>query len=329
MPRLNAANNARTVLAEAITSDATSFTVADAAAFPAPPFRVTVENEIMEIGAKDDQLNTFSSVQRGLEGTAAASHPEGATVENRLTAGTYAELAGEQEFNAHLADITAHGRPLTYLTYYVDADTGNDNNPGTSNAPFRTIKKAIDSIPVGAVGRVWLLGSTTFTINTPIYIYNKVVVLEGLNDYKTIHITSSIYLIDSTFSMSTLYIYAEVSPGIFICSGIVGIKCGGYYYVTVRPLNETSNVNFIRVNAIADANFFTRPVAIYLIGDRLQFRTDNYPSYSGTFNVFAKNPAYTFPVVFTRWWQMTKDANVNWGATEYQLGSSGTSLWYF
>ena len=123
--------------------------------------------------------------------------------------------------------------------------------------------------------------------------------------------------------------YAETSA-IFYCSGIVGIKCGGYYEFNVRPLQETSNVNFIYVSAIADGDlFFSRPVAIYLIGDRLRFLTDNYPSYSGTFNVFAKDPNYTFPVVFTRWWQTTKDANVNWGATEYQLGSSGTSLWYF
>ena len=233
---------------------------------------------------------------------------------------------------SHKADITAHKRTLTYLTYYVNADTGNDNNQGTVAAPFKTIKKAIDSIPVGTAGWVKLLGGTAFSIDTPIYVYNKVVVLEGGSDETVINITSTIYLIDSTFSVSRVNMYAETSASsaIFYCSGIVGIKCGGYNFVDVRPLQETSNVNFIYVTAVADGNnFFTRPVAIYLIGDRLQFRTDNYPSYSGTFNVFAKGTYYTFPVVFTRWWQMTKDANVNWGATEYQLGSSGTSLWYF
>ena len=230
----------------------------------------------------------------------------------------------------HKADITAHKRTLTYLTYFVNADTGNDNNPGTLEAPFKTIKKAIDSIPVGTAGYVVLLGGTAFSIDTPIYVYNKVVALSGwANNYALINITSTIYLIDSTFSVSQVDMYAETSPAIFYCSGIVGIKCGGYYDLRVRPLHETSNVNFIYVSAIADANFFTRPVAIYLIGDRLHFKTDNYPSYSGTFNVFAKDSNYSFPVVFTRWWQTTKDAKVNWGATEYQLGSSGTSLWYF
>jgi len=241
--------------------------------------------------------------------------------------------ADEQDLASHLADITAHNRTLTYLTYYVNADTGNDNNQGTIEAPFKTIKKAIDSIPIGTVGWVRLLGGTAFSIDTPIYVYNKVVALDGWSDETLVHITSTIHLIDSTFSINNISMYAETSdalPAIFYCSGIVGIKCGGYYGVDFRPLQETSNVNFIYVSAVAEeSKFFSRPVAIYLIGDRLYFGTDNYPSYSGTFNVFAKVPYYTFPVVFTRWWQITKDANVNWGATEYQLGSSGTSLWYF
>lgn len=254
---------------------------------------------------------------------------------------TIADLASnfqaiDDGHSAHLADITAHNRTLTHLTYYVNAGTGNDNNQGTWEAPFKTIKKAIDSIPIGTVGWVILLGETAFSIDTPIYVYNKVVALDGWSDKTLVHITSTIHLIDSTFSASHVDMYAETSetsdafPAIFCCSGIVGIKCGGYHAFNVRPLQETSNVNFIYVSAVAeDSRFFSRPVAIYLIGDRLNFRTDNYPSYSGTFNVFAKDFYYTFPVVFTRWWQMTKDANVNWGATEYQLGSSGTSLWYF
>ncbi len=84
---LNAANRARTALSGAITATATSFSVEDASSFPKPPFAITVEDEIMEVGTVSG--NTFSNVTRGLEGTVAVAHEQGAPVENRFTAGTY------------------------------------------------------------------------------------------------------------------------------------------------------------------------------------------------------------------------------------------------
>ena len=90
---LNAANRARTTLSENINAFVTSFSVADASAFPAPPFVITIEEEIMEVGTVNG--NTFSNVQRGQEGTAAAAHSAGAPVENRFTAGTYNRLVSD------------------------------------------------------------------------------------------------------------------------------------------------------------------------------------------------------------------------------------------
>lgn len=87
MPRLNAANRARTTLAETISSQANSFSVVDASLFPNPPFLISVENEIMEVGSKSG--DTFSDVLRGQEGTIAEEHAAGVSVENRLTAGMY------------------------------------------------------------------------------------------------------------------------------------------------------------------------------------------------------------------------------------------------
>ncbi|MDK2902081.1 MAG: hypothetical protein PWR14_985, partial [Thermosediminibacterales bacterium] len=92
MPRLKAANNAITTLVSGIDAVVTSFTVTDASKFPEAPFRITIDAEIMEVGAIDKGNNIFSNVQRGLEGTTAASHNAGATIENRWTAGTYDEL---------------------------------------------------------------------------------------------------------------------------------------------------------------------------------------------------------------------------------------------
>lgn len=96
MPRLNAANNARTTLVQAVGTTDTTIYVQDVTSFPSPPFRITIDNEIMEVTAVDTTTKAFT-VLRAQEGTTATSHLIGATVENRWTAGTYAELAGSAD----------------------------------------------------------------------------------------------------------------------------------------------------------------------------------------------------------------------------------------
>ena len=91
MARLKAANNAITKLTVGITAADTSFTVEDATLFPDAPFMVTIDAEIMQVGAIDKLTHTFSNVLRGQEGTAAAPHEVGASVDNRWTAGTFNE----------------------------------------------------------------------------------------------------------------------------------------------------------------------------------------------------------------------------------------------
>ena len=83
----NAANNAWSKLAQGITADATSLTVEDASSFPEPPFVVSIDDEIIEVGSKT--ANTLSDLVRGVEGTTPAAHVSGVRVENRFTAGTY------------------------------------------------------------------------------------------------------------------------------------------------------------------------------------------------------------------------------------------------
>ncbi|MGD9663122.1 MAG: hypothetical protein AB7U63_17840, partial [Porticoccaceae bacterium] len=109
MPRLNVANNAGTVLVQACTFSDTTIYVQDVSKFPSPPFRITVDNEIMEVTAVDTNLKTFT-VSRAQEGTTATSHNIGASAENRWTAGTYGELAG-------MADLTwtnVQGKPSSF-----------------------------------------------------------------------------------------------------------------------------------------------------------------------------------------------------------------------
>src|SRR5690606_35114137 len=127
MARLKAANNAQSLLSANITASATSLTVADGSVFPEPPFLITIDDEIIEVGTKTG--NTFSGLLRGQEGTVAAPHSSGAIVENRMTAGSYNELATQQQVNelqntivAHLADNTPHREAVSIERKNPDDD---------------------------------------------------------------------------------------------------------------------------------------------------------------------------------------------------------------
>lgn len=97
----NALIIASSQLAQAIGTEDTSLTVLDGSSFPDAPFVVSIEDEIIEVGAKDG--NTFSALVRGLEGTTPASHVSGVRVENRFTAGTYQQLVND--LLAHTEDL--------------------------------------------------------------------------------------------------------------------------------------------------------------------------------------------------------------------------------
>ncbi len=90
MLRLKAANNAVTKLAQDISTVVDYFDVEDGSLFPGDSFLITIDDEIMEVGTRTG--NAFSDILRSREGTSAATHNVGAKVENRFTAGTYADL---------------------------------------------------------------------------------------------------------------------------------------------------------------------------------------------------------------------------------------------
>lgn len=82
------ANRSRGVLEGAINNAVTTLTLetGDGAAFPSDGnFRIRIDDEIMIVGARAS--DTLSSITRGAEGTAAASHADGAEVTHPLTAG--------------------------------------------------------------------------------------------------------------------------------------------------------------------------------------------------------------------------------------------------
>jgi len=60
-------------------------------------------------------------------------------------------------------------------TFYVDAVNGDDNNPGTQDAPFKTIKKAVDSVPIGGVGYIRLTDGAEYTVDYDMQIRHKII----------------------------------------------------------------------------------------------------------------------------------------------------------
>lgn len=91
----NAANNASTKLTVAMSPADTDCTVVSTLKFPEVPFLISIDDEIIEVGGVDG--NKFTGLVRGMEGTTPSSHDIGTLVENRMTAGMYANLLGKGE----------------------------------------------------------------------------------------------------------------------------------------------------------------------------------------------------------------------------------------
>jgi len=110
--RYHAANRFQTRLVASVNESQIFFFVESANGCPEVPFKLTVGTEIVNvIGVAGEVFR----VQRGAEGTTPQSHPQGALVQNRWTAGTYEDLWDgvdnlRDNVEAHKANTTdAHG----------------------------------------------------------------------------------------------------------------------------------------------------------------------------------------------------------------------------
>jgi len=75
--------------------------------------------------------------------------------------------------------ILVNGQDMMHRTFYVDAENGDDNNNGSSSAPFKTIKKACDSIPNGGYGTIYLSAGQIFHISVSVGLNNKTIIMYG------------------------------------------------------------------------------------------------------------------------------------------------------
>lgn len=131
MTRLNAANNAQTKLTAAIGAAVPSFYVNDGTVLPTAPFVITIENEIMLVGAKDGNL--LSNVTRGYESTTAAAHDAETVVENRFTKAMYDGMLSPDDSLTVSQSTAPTGNTgtissiLGYLANRIKAITGKTN----------------------------------------------------------------------------------------------------------------------------------------------------------------------------------------------------------
>lgn len=131
------ANNPSSTLSGAITSSATSLTVASASSFPSDPqFRILIDNEILLVTGVSG--NTFT-VSRAQEDTTAAAHTNNSVVEGVLS------RAGLLNVRGH--DVRAYGA--------VGDGTTDDST---------AIQAAIDNLPAGA--ELHLAPGATYLIET-------------------------------------------------------------------------------------------------------------------------------------------------------------------
>jgi hypothetical protein len=104
------ANNASTTLNGSITSGATSITVSGYSTFPSSTqFRIKIDNEIMIVTGGAG--TTTWTVTRGVEGTTARSHADGAVVKHILTAGGLVQTFEDRINSGLLANRPTAGTP--------------------------------------------------------------------------------------------------------------------------------------------------------------------------------------------------------------------------
>jgi hypothetical protein len=158
MVRLNAKNNSQTALTRDIGPSETSFTVEDPYSLPTPPFRMTIDEEIMEVGAKNDGTKTLSNVIRAQEGTTAQSHSSGSAVRCRFTSGMYDEI--KQAHNDLAADHALVKQEVNAPQYSAQISTYDD----IITLPENTTKGQVSSIGIKGLTATNLIKNGDFKI---------------------------------------------------------------------------------------------------------------------------------------------------------------------
>lgn len=100
-------NSGSTTLSGTITAGAASLVVNSAATFPlAPQFRILVDSEYMLVTSL---VGTTFNITRGIEGSVAASHSDGAVITQVLTSGGLVGVAGSVNLSDKVSNLPSTG----------------------------------------------------------------------------------------------------------------------------------------------------------------------------------------------------------------------------
>lgn len=89
----------------------------------------------------------------------------------------YFQGAKSQIESALSAAIAA--APSLAKTFYVDAVSGSDENSGLVASKFKTVDKAVNSVPSGGVGVIYLTNGQDYVIESSVDITNKTILIRG------------------------------------------------------------------------------------------------------------------------------------------------------
>ncbi|GAB6075693.1 hypothetical protein [Desulfurobacterium crinifex] len=84
---------------------------------------------------------------------------------------------GKSKIDGFIAGAEATIKSWWAPIFYVNQQTGSDNNEGSESSPFQSLKKAIDSVPVGGYGIVVL--QDNYTLQENIDVRNKTISVVG------------------------------------------------------------------------------------------------------------------------------------------------------
>jgi len=155
-------NNAKTTLSSAVTSSATSITVADGSVFPSISgseyFYVTLEDasqniEIIKVTAVSS--NTLT-VTRGQESTTARAFASGDKAENRLTAGGLNDVATQADTDTDTTYTAGSGLSLTGTEF---ANTAPDQTVALTGAGTTTITGTYPNFTITGAGTTYTAGT--------------------------------------------------------------------------------------------------------------------------------------------------------------------------
>jgi len=151
--------------------------------------------------------------------------------------------------NKLVQDFIANAGSVMTKTFYVDQTNGSDSNDGSQNAPFKTLQKAVNSVPVGGKAIIYIVGSYLLAPSTDMVSFSD-------RDIRLFPVDSTSQLIIDREGGTTAPFYCERSFVVFRVPLEVRNTGGTTPQIIIRA-SFNSNIHFR-----GDANNNNMPLVI-------------------------------------------------------------------